>query len=86
MRQLQQERVILVLKSLAELWRILTMTKEYINTRKIFGKPASGYQNTRFKMAEMYTLADLRRGRWCRCKIRRRICSSASSYRNQKGD
>ncbi|MGV8057833.1 MAG: acyl-CoA dehydrogenase family protein [Smithellaceae bacterium] len=58
MAELQQERLIIVIKAMAEIWRTLAMTKDYIMTRKIFGQPIAAFQNTRFKMAEMYTVAE----------------------------
>ncbi|MGV8058322.1 MAG: acyl-CoA dehydrogenase family protein [Smithellaceae bacterium] len=59
MKGLQQERLVMVIKALADLRRVLALTKEYISTRKIFNLPISEYQNTRFKMAEMYTTAEM---------------------------
>ncbi|MGV8058019.1 MAG: acyl-CoA dehydrogenase family protein [Smithellaceae bacterium] len=59
MAELQQERLIIVIKAMAEIWRVLNLTKEYINSRKIFDQPISAYQNTRFKMAEMFTTAEI---------------------------
>ncbi|MGV8058007.1 MAG: acyl-CoA dehydrogenase family protein [Smithellaceae bacterium] len=59
MTKLQQERLIIAIKALAEVWHILGMTKEYISTRKVFGQPIAEYQNTRFKMAEMFTTAEM---------------------------
>ena len=38
---------------------VLALTKEYIKERKAFGRPIAGFQNTRFKMAEMYTIAEM---------------------------
>ncbi|MGV8057354.1 MAG: acyl-CoA dehydrogenase family protein [Smithellaceae bacterium] len=59
MMELQQERLVMAIRAMGYIWRILTMTKEYINTRKVFGQFISEYQNTRFKMAEMYTTAEM---------------------------
>ncbi|MGV8057362.1 MAG: acyl-CoA dehydrogenase family protein [Smithellaceae bacterium] len=59
MKELQQERLLMSIRALGYLWRILAMTKEYINTRKVFGQFISEFQNTRFKMAEMYTTAEM---------------------------
>jgi acyl-CoA dehydrogenase len=43
------------------IWKTLALTTEYVNERKAFGKPLSAFQNTRFKMAEMYTVAEITR-------------------------
>jgi acyl-CoA dehydrogenase len=59
MMELQQERLVMAIRAMGYIWRILAMTKEYINTRKVFGQFISEYQNTRFKMAEMYTTAEM---------------------------
>ena len=34
---------------------ILFITKEYVHTRKIFGKPVAAFQNTKFQLAECAT-------------------------------
>ncbi len=59
MQELQQERLVCAIGSAAAMWRTLALTKEYINERKAFGRPLSRFQNTRFKMAEMYTVAEV---------------------------
>lgn len=59
MKELQQERLVCSVGATAAMWRVLSITKEYINDRNLFGKPLSRFQNTRFKMAEMYTVAQL---------------------------
>ncbi len=59
MKELQQERLVCALGSTAAMWRTLSLTKEYINERKAFGRPISRFQNTRFKMAEMYSVAEI---------------------------
>ena len=57
MKELQQERLVCAVGATFAMWRVLGLTKEYINERKVFGRPLSKFQNTRFKMAEMYTIA-----------------------------
>jgi acyl-CoA dehydrogenase len=59
MKKLQQERLVLTIACMAEIWRVLEMTKKYIKERKVFGRTVSRFQNTRFKMAEMYTVAEV---------------------------
>jgi len=59
MKELQQERLVCSIGCAAGIWRTLEMTKEYVNERKAFGRPLSKFQNTRFKMAEMYTMAEM---------------------------
>lgn len=58
-KELQQERLVIALGAAATMHRVLAQTKEYINTRKAFGRLISDFQNTRFKMAEMYTIAEM---------------------------
>ena len=57
-KELQQERLTIAASAVADMHRVLAQTKEYIKTRKAFGRFISDFQNTRFKMAEMYTIAE----------------------------
>lgn len=59
MIKLQQERLVCAVGSVASIWAVLQQTKEFTAERKIFGKPISKFQNTRFKMVEMYTMAEV---------------------------
>ncbi len=59
MQKLQQERLVCAIGSIATMWTVLDWTKEYCQERVIFGKPLIKFQNTRFKMAEMYTVAEM---------------------------
>lgn len=59
MKELQQERLVCAIGCAAGMWRTLALTKEYILERKAFGRPIAAFQNTRFKMAEMYTMAEV---------------------------
>jgi len=59
MKELQQERLAATMMTVAGMHRVLALTKEYINERKAFGRTISRFQNTRFKMAEMYTIAEM---------------------------
>jgi len=59
MEKLQQERLVCAIGAVAGMWGVLTMTKQYLNERTAFGKTLSKFQHIRFKMAEMYTEAEL---------------------------
>jgi acyl-CoA dehydrogenase len=59
MKELQQERLVCAIGCVAGMWMTLEMTKQYILERKAFGRPIAAFQNTRFKMAEMYTMAEV---------------------------
>lgn len=59
MKELQQERLVCAIGCVTGMWRALGLTKDYINERKCFGRPVGKFQNTRFKMAEMYTVAEM---------------------------
>jgi len=61
MMELQQERLVCSVGCVQGMFRTLENTKEYINERTAFGRPISRFQNTRFKMAEMYTVAEVSR-------------------------
>lgn len=55
MEKLQQERLIISISSMASIERMLDLTKEYVTQRKAFGKRVSQFQNTQFKLAELYS-------------------------------
>ena len=59
MKELQQERLVCAVGALAGTWHALALTKDYIFERKVFGRPIGKFQVTRFKMAEMYTAAEM---------------------------
>jgi len=59
MEKLQQERLVCAVGATAGMWGVLEMTKKYINERVAFGRTLSKFQHIRFKMAEMYTEAEL---------------------------
>lgn len=58
-KELQQERLIIAIGAVARMHRVLALTKEYIKERMAFGRPIASFQNSRFKMAEMYTIAEM---------------------------
>ena len=53
MQELAWERLIIAITSVAGAEASLKQTLEYTKGRKVFGKPVSAYQNSRFKLAEM---------------------------------
>lgn len=58
MIKLQQERLICAISSFAVIWGVLEWTKRYCEERVCFRKPIIKFQNTRFKLVEMYTMAE----------------------------
>jgi len=59
MQKLQQERLVIAITAMASMWGVLDMTKQYCQERSAFGKPIIKFQNTRFKLVEMYTTAEI---------------------------
>jgi alkylation response protein AidB-like acyl-CoA dehydrogenase len=59
MQKLQQERLVAAIGSVASMWAVLDWTKQYCQERSAFGKPIIKFQNTRFKLVEMYTMAEV---------------------------
>ena len=55
MENLQTERIALAVGAVAAAKGALDITKEYVQTRKIFNKPVAAFQNTKFKLAECAT-------------------------------
>ena len=55
MQELAWERLIIAITSIAGAEAVLEQTQEYTRSRKVFGKPVAGFQNTRFKLAELKT-------------------------------
>jgi acyl-CoA dehydrogenase len=53
MSQLQQERLVIAVGSIASCRRALEDTIEYVKSRKAFGQPIATFQNTQFKLAEL---------------------------------
>jgi acyl-CoA dehydrogenase len=61
MRNLQQERLILSIGTMAVAEKILEVTLDYTRSRTAFGKPISGFQHNSFKLVEMATEIELGR-------------------------
>ncbi len=59
MVKLQQERLVIAVGSVATMWPVLEWTRKFCEERVAFGRPIIKFQNTRFKMAEMYTMAEV---------------------------
>ena len=57
MQQLPQERLVVAIRCATALEAALTETIRYTKERKAFGRSISDFQNTRFKLAEVKTLA-----------------------------
>jgi acyl-CoA dehydrogenase len=55
MQELPWERMQIAIGAAAKCEAALGWTIAYVNDRKAFGKPVSGFQNTRFKLAEIAT-------------------------------
>lgn len=55
MHNLQQERLILSIGTIAVAEKILEVTLEYTSSRMAFGSPISSFQNNSFKLVEMAT-------------------------------
>lgn len=55
MRQLPQERLSIATVAVAACEMALEMTRQYCQQRQAFGQPIGKFQNSRFKLAEMYT-------------------------------
>lgn len=59
MQGLAEERLIAAVGNLVAAQLALNITREFVNERMVFGKPLSKMQNTRFKLAELDTEADI---------------------------
>ena len=59
MEKLQQERLCIGVASIASCHRSLEDTIAYVKERKAFGQPIAHFQNTQFKLAELYTEAEV---------------------------
>ncbi|MQA63448.1 MAG: acyl-CoA dehydrogenase [Actinophytocola sp.] len=55
MQQLPQERLIIAVTAVAGMAAALEQTLEYTKDRTAFGRPIFGFQNTKFKLAEVAT-------------------------------
>jgi acyl-CoA dehydrogenase len=61
MQQLPQERLIMAVAAVTAIEETLAHTLRYTKEREAFGKPVFEFQNTRFKLAEVATVAKVAR-------------------------
>ncbi len=61
MQQLQQERLVIGVQSVASCQRSLEDTIAYVKERSVFGQPIARFQNTQFRLAELATEVELGR-------------------------
>jgi acyl-CoA dehydrogenase len=59
MNQLQQERLVIAVGSIASCRRSLDDTIEYVKQRHAFGQSIAAFQNTQFKLAELATQVEI---------------------------
>ena len=55
MQKLQQERLVIAITSMTSCRRALEDTMTYVKERKAFGQPIAAFQNTQFRLAELWT-------------------------------
>lgn len=65
--QLPQERLLVAIRCASNVEALLDWTVDYTTERKAFGRPIAGFQNTRFKLAEVQTQATVLRTFVDRC-------------------
>jgi acyl-CoA dehydrogenase len=61
MQELPWERMQIAIAAVAKAEAAIEWTRAYVNERKAFGRPVATFQNTRFKLAEMATEAQIAR-------------------------
>jgi acyl-CoA dehydrogenase len=61
MQQLPQERLIIAVAAVAAIEEAIALTLRYTKERTAFGKPVFNFQNSKFKLAEMATVAKVAR-------------------------
>jgi len=61
MQQLPQERLVIAIQAIAAIEAAMEHTVAYVKERKAFGKSIIDFQNTRFKLAELKTKAQVAR-------------------------
>jgi acyl-CoA dehydrogenase len=59
MNQLQQERLVIAVGSIASCRRALEDTLDYVKQRRAFGQAIAAFQNTQFKLAELATQVEI---------------------------
>lgn len=61
MEQLPQERLLQAIRAISTIEAALDWTVEYVDDRKAFGRSISGFQNTRFRLADVKSQAVMMR-------------------------
>jgi len=61
MQELPWERMQIAIGAVAKAEAAISWTVDYVRERKVFGKPLASFQNTRFKLAELATEAQVAR-------------------------
>lgn len=61
MEQLPRERLVIGVSAVAAAEQAVAITSKYVKERRVFGKPLIEFQNTRFKLAECKTEAQIGR-------------------------
>jgi len=61
MQELPWERMQIAIGAVAKAEAAISWTTDYVRERKVFGKPVASFQNTRFKLAELATEAQVAR-------------------------
>ncbi|MEC9017450.1 MAG: acyl-CoA dehydrogenase family protein [Pseudomonadota bacterium] len=61
MAELPRERLLIAITSVIVMEKALALTIDYTKQRKAFGQPVFDFQNTQFKLAEMYSKARIAR-------------------------
>lgn len=62
MAELPRERLLIAINAATAMERALEVTLDYVRERKAFGQPVFEFQNTQFKLAELYAKARVVRG------------------------
>jgi acyl-CoA dehydrogenase len=70
MAQLPAERLYIAMNAVAQAERAVAMTADYVKARKVFGRPLSEMQNTRFRLAECGTKSHIARVFLDNCLVR----------------
>nr|WP_259372737.1 acyl-CoA dehydrogenase family protein [Schlegelella koreensis] len=70
MAQLPAERLYIAMNAVAQMERAVAMTVDYVKARTVFGQPLSSLQNTRFKLAECRSKAQIARVYVDNCLVR----------------
>ena len=69
MRNLAQERLSIAITGLAAARRALDLTVEYVQSRNAFGKEVAAFQNTQFRLADLFTEVEVTQAFIDRCVL-----------------